>query len=77
MSEAQQAAEAAPARTLTVHQINGRLAELSRQRDAAQAQCAILAGDYAEAADLIRSLRAEIEHLQGLLSAQAGSSAAH
>ncbi|GJD58158.1 hypothetical protein [Methylobacterium dankookense] len=69
--------EAAPSRQLTVHQINGRLNELTRQRDVAQAQCVILSGEKAEALDLIKTLKAEVERLQGLLSAQAGSSAAH
>lgn len=76
MSEAL-APAAPPPRSLSAHQINGRLAELTRQRDMAQAHCVILAGEKAEALDLIKTLQAEVERLKGLLPAQAGSSAAH
>ena len=58
---------AAPPRSLSAHQINGRLTELTRQRDVAQAQCVILAGEKAEALDLIKTLQAEVEAQQELI----------
>lgn len=77
MSEAAPSPEAALPRPLTEHQMKGRLAELAMQRDAALNRCAVLAGENAEAVDLVRFLQGEVERLRSLLATQPGSSAAH
>lgn len=61
-------AEQQPQRTLTLAQIDGRITELEAQRNAAQARCAILAGEKAEAVDLLRQCQEEIARLNGIVN---------
>lgn len=64
MSEGQ-----APAQkpVMTVTEMDGRISELERQRDAAQARCAILAGTNALLLKTLGEARGEIERLNGLI----------
>ncbi|MFD6321027.1 hypothetical protein [Methylorubrum thiocyanatum] len=59
----------APApKTISLAEINGRIDELQAQRDGALARCAKIAGEKAEAIDLARILKAEVDRLTALLN---------
>ncbi|NEU14316.1 hypothetical protein G3T14_19605 [Methylobacterium sp. BTF04] len=62
----------APALTqkpITIVEMNGRIAELERQRDQALTRCSLLAGEKAEALDLLRAHVAEVERLNAVIIA--------
>lgn len=67
----------APAqKTISLTEINGRIDELQAQRDVAQARCAKIAGEKAEAIELARILKAEVDRLTALLSDRGGPASA-
>lgn len=57
------------ARNITVADMNGRIAEIEHQRNQALTRCSILAGEKAEAIDLLRTHIAEIERLNAVINA--------
>lgn len=57
----------APKPVLTVTEMDGRITELERQRDAAQARCAILAGTNALLLKTLGETGKEIERLSALI----------
>jgi hypothetical protein len=63
----------APAQTpaITVAEMNGRIEELQRQRDAALTRCATLAGSNALLRQTLTDAGTEIERLNGLVAASA------
>ncbi|ACK82445.1 hypothetical protein [Methylorubrum extorquens] len=67
----------APApKTISLTEINGRIEELQAQRDGALARCAKIAGEKAEAIDLARLLKAEVDRLTSLLNDRDGPASA-
>lgn len=63
----------APApKTISLTEINVRIDELQAQRDGALARCAKIAGEKAEAIDLARILKAEVDRLTALLNDRGG-----
>lgn len=68
--------EASAPKAISLTEINGRIDELQAQRDMAQARCARLAGEKAEAIDLARILKAEVDRLTALLNDRGGSAPA-
>lgn len=67
----------APApKTISLTEINGRIDELQAQRDGALARCAKIAGEKAEAIELARILKAEVDRLTTLLNDRGGSASA-
>ncbi|MCJ2009182.1 hypothetical protein [Methylobacterium sp. J-092] len=57
-----------PARTISLAEMNGRIEEIERQRDGAQKQLAILAGERALLLAGLTEARAEIARLTAVLS---------
>lgn len=55
--------DAPASKTISLTEINGRIDELQAQRDGALARCAKIAGEKAEAIELARLLRAEVDRL--------------
>lgn len=67
----------APAqKPLTLVEINGRIGELEAQRNNALARCAQIAGEKAEAIDLVQILKAEVDRLTALLNDRGGPASA-
>ncbi|GAA0278212.1 hypothetical protein LNAOJCKE_4541 [Methylorubrum aminovorans] len=64
--------EAAEQKTIGIVEINGRIGELEAQRDAALARAAKIAGEKAEALDLVRILKIENDRLANLLNDRGG-----
>lgn len=63
----------APApRSVSLADMNGRIAELEAQRDGALTRCAKLAGEKAEAINLVQILKVEVDRLTGLLNDRGG-----
>ncbi|MBD8906531.1 hypothetical protein [Methylorubrum zatmanii] len=62
--------------TISLTALNGRIAELEFQRNRAQTRAAVIAGEKAEALDLVRILKAEVERLTALLNDSGGPAAA-
>ncbi|MBA9068419.1 hypothetical protein FHR71_002160 [Methylobacterium sp. RAS18] len=60
--------EAPEQETISIVEINGRIGELEAQRDAALARAVKIAGEKAEALDLVRILKAENDRLTALLN---------
>lgn len=57
----------APKPVMTITEMNGRISELERQRDAAQTRCATLSGTNALLLKTLGEAREEIERLNGLI----------
>lgn len=55
--------EAPEQKTISIVEINGRIGELEAQRDAALSRAAKIAGEKAEALDLVKLLKAEVDRL--------------
>ncbi|CAO4196405.1 hypothetical protein [Methylorubrum extorquens] len=68
--------EAPAPKTISLTEINGRIDELQAQRDGALARCAKIAGEKAEAIDLVQILKAENDRLTALLNDRGGPAAA-
>lgn len=67
----------APApKTISLTEINGRIDELQAQRDGALARCAKIAGEKAEAIELVQILKAEVDRLTALLNDRGGPASA-
>ena len=67
----------APApKTISLTEINGRIDELEAQRDAALSRAAKIAGEKAEAVELMQILRAEVDRLKALLNGLGGAAPA-
>ncbi|MEN3213618.1 hypothetical protein PUR23_26850 [Methylorubrum populi] len=64
--------EASAQKTISLAEINGRIDELQAQRDGALARCAKIAGEKAEAIDLVHILRAEVDRLTARLNDRGG-----
>ncbi|QIJ76184.1 hypothetical protein GU700_17245 [Methylobacterium sp. NI91] len=63
-------------KTVSLADMNGRIAELEAQRDGALTRCARIAGEKAEAIDLARILKAEVDRLSTLLNDRGGTAPA-
>lgn len=59
-------------RGVSLADMNGRIGELEAQRDGALARCARLAGEKAEAIELVQILKAEVDRLTALLNDRGG-----
>lgn len=57
-------------KTISVIEVNGRIAEIERQRDCALNRAAFLAGANAELADLVQILKGEVSRLEGVVRRQ-------
>ncbi|MFD6316921.1 hypothetical protein [Methylorubrum thiocyanatum] len=68
--------EAPEQKTISIVEINGRIGELEAQRDAALSRAAKIAGEKAEALDLVKLLKAENDRLTGLLNDRGGAAPA-
>lgn len=68
--------EAAEQKTIGIVEINGRIGELEAQRDAALSRAAKIAGEKAEALDLVKLLKAENDRLTALLNDRGGPASA-
>lgn len=64
--------DAPAAKTVSLADMNGRIGELEAQRDGALTRCARLAGEKAEAVDLVQILKAEVDRLTTLLNDRGG-----
>lgn len=63
----------APApKAISLTEINGRIDELQSQRDGALARCARIAGEKAEAVELMQILKAEVDRLTALVNDRGG-----
>jgi hypothetical protein len=60
--------EAPEQKTISIVEINGRIGEIEGQRDTALSRAAKIAGEKAEALDLVQILKAEVDRLTTLLS---------
>lgn len=60
--------EAAEQKTISLAQIDGRIAEIEAQRNAALSRAARIAGERDEALDLVRILKAEVDRLTDRLA---------
>lgn len=60
--------EAPSQKTISLAQIDGRIAEIEAQRNAALSRAARIAGERDEALDLVRILRSEVERLTDRLA---------
>jgi hypothetical protein len=63
-------------KTISLTEINGRIDELQAQRDGALARCAKIAGEKAEAIELVQILKVENDRLRGLLNDRGGAAPA-
>ncbi|UGB26346.1 hypothetical protein LPC10_01660 [Methylorubrum sp. B1-46] len=59
-------------KAISIIEINGRIGELEAQRDAALSRAAKIAGEKAEAIDLVQILKAEVDRLTTLLNDRGG-----
>lgn len=68
--------EAPAPRTVSLADMNGRIAELEAQRDGALTRCAKIAGEKAEAIELVQILKVEVDRLKTLLNDRGGAAPA-
>lgn len=67
----------APApKSVSLADMSGRIGEAEAQRDAALARCVRLAGEKAEAVDLVHILKAEVDRLTAELKNRGGAAPA-
>ncbi|CAO4178799.1 hypothetical protein [Methylorubrum populi] len=62
--------DASEQKTISLAQIDGRIAELERQRNEALTRAARIAGERDEAIEIARTFRAEVERLTEVLGRQ-------